>query len=284
MSAPQLFIEARTAEQSEEAEVMHLCRQAETCRHLFPQHEMMVQAVPTRGTAIRTVPAFEGKINRVVGFGGTDHVQTTQLRQLEALYAPIGLCPEIHLSPFADPSTVQSLLSSGYVEKGVLSTYVCTREELPVDLQQQPLEADVIVAPAHASETKSFIQASVAGFEDEGRAPALLRILAEIATLRADTRLFVAKVNKEIAGTAALAVIDMPCGQVGYLYLDSTLPPHRGRGVQQALMRARLLEARKCGLTLAMTTTRLHTGSGRNAERAGFRLAYTTTIFMGAPQ
>jgi GNAT superfamily N-acetyltransferase len=91
--------------------------------------------------------------------------------------------------------------------------------------------------------------------------------------------LFIARVDNKIAGSAALASIKTSDGGVAHLYLDSTLPGYRGRGVQQALIQARLREALRRGLSLATTIARVGDGSARNAERAGLRIAYTTSIF-----
>lgn len=129
-----------------------------------------------------------------------------------------------------------------------------------------------------AHEMEDFIETSIAGFQSNGRSRELLEALARIATRRPDTQLFVAVVNNKIAGSAALASIETSDGSVAHLYLDSTLPNYRGRGVQQALIQARLREARRRGVSLATTITRVGDGSARNAERAGLRIAYTTTI------
>jgi GNAT superfamily N-acetyltransferase len=132
-----------------------------------------------------------------------------------------------------------------------------------------------------AHETEDFIEASIIGFQSHGRSRELLGELARIATRRADTQLFIALVDNKIAGSAALAsiAIENSDGGVAHLYLDSTLPGYRGRGVQQALIQARLREAQRRGLSLATTITRVGDGSARNAERAGLRIAYTTSIF-----
>ena len=68
-------------------------------------------------------------------------------------------------------------------------------------------------------------------------------------------------------------------GKTAHLYLDSTLPEYRGRGVHLALIEARLRDVQQLGLHLATTITRVGSGSARNMEGSGVRLAYTTTIF-----
>ena len=55
----------------------------------------------------------------------------------------------------------------------------------------------------------------------------------------------------------------------------STRPAFRKRGVQTALLRARLAAARKAGCDLAVSMTEPGSDSQRNLAQVGFRLAYT---------
>ncbi|KAJ5379662.1 uncharacterized protein N7496_002090 [Penicillium cataractarum] len=280
MSVPQLLIEPQLANQCEDAEELHIWRQGQVCAQLYPDQDIVFRPVPNGGIVIRTLPAFTGKLNRAVGCGKDGKIDQETLTELESLFAGIGLAPEIHVSPFAKPSTLQSLIAHGYEERGVLSTYWCPLEDsangsTPIG---KPGTAAVETRLVAAHATEDFIESSIAGFQSNGRPRELLGALARIATQRADTQLFVALVDNEIAGSAALASIETSGGGVAHLYLDSTLPGFRGRGVQQALIQARLHEARCRGLSLATTITRVGDGSARNAERAGLRIAYTTTI------
>ena len=60
----------------------------------------------------------------------------------------------------------------------------------------------------------------------------------------------------------------------------STLPAHRRRGVQSALLRARLLDAADSGCTLAVVTTEPASKSQQNVQRAGFTLLYSRAILV----
>ncbi len=54
-----------------------------------------------------------------------------------------------------------------------------------------------------------------------------------------------------------------------------TLAQFRGRGLQTALLRARMQAAVKAGCEYAVVVTQGGTTSQRNAERLGFRVAYS---------
>lgn len=280
MAAPQLFIEPHFANQCEDAEALHIWRQAEVCAQLYPDQDVIFRSVTNGGIVIRTLPVLTGKLNRAVGCGKDGDLDQRTLRELESMFAVIGLAPEIHVSPFARLSTLQSLVAQGYEEKGVLSTYWCplkdsVNETTPHGILGRGAVETRLVA---AHEVEDFIETSIQGFQSNGRSRELLEALARIATRRPDTQLFVALADNKIIGSAAVASIETSDGRVAHLYLDSTLPAYRGRGVQQALIQARLREARRRGLSLATTITRAGGGSARNAERAGLRIAYTTTI------
>ena len=54
-----------------------------------------------------------------------------------------------------------------------------------------------------------------------------------------------------------------------------TLAEYRGRGLQTALLRARMASAIEAGCEYAVVVTNGGSASQRNAERLGFRVAYS---------
>ena len=60
----------------------------------------------------------------------------------------------------------------------------------------------------------------------------------------------------------------------------STIPSGRRLGAQNALLNARLQTAASQGCDLAMMVAAPGSASQRNAERQGFRIAYTRTKWM----
>jgi GNAT superfamily N-acetyltransferase len=83
-----------------------------------------------------------------------------------------------------------------------------------------------------------------------------------------------------------LAEVDGQPGAAGVLSLHegvalfggaATVPELRRRGLQSALLAERMRYARNHGCDLAMMVTEAASNSQRNAERTGFRIAYTRT-------
>ena len=64
------------------------------------------------------------------------------------------------------------------------------------------------------------------------------------------------------------------------VYGASTLPAFRNRGVQTALLHARMAAAAAAGYDLAMTSALPGSASQRNIERQDFRVVYTRSKFI----
>jgi GNAT superfamily N-acetyltransferase len=95
--------------------------------------------------------------------------------------------------------------------------------------------------------------------------------LMQITAKRAGALSFLA----EIDGRAAAAGAMMIHSGVALLAGASTIPEHRKQGAQLALLDSRLRYAASRGCDLAMMCAQPGSGSQRNAERNGFRIAYT---------
>ena len=63
----------------------------------------------------------------------------------------------------------------------------------------------------------------------------------------------------------------------------ATAPTHRHRGVQTALLSARLADATAAGRDIAVITTQPGSKSQHNAQRRGFDLLYTRAILVKLP-
>jgi GNAT superfamily N-acetyltransferase len=88
---------------------------------------------------------------------------------------------------------------------------------------------------------------------------------------------YVASIDGVVAGAASMFVHD----GIALLTGSATLPAFRQRGVQTALIAARLDAARERGAALVAITTPPASRSGANAARHGFALGYTRAILVG---
>jgi ribosomal protein S18 acetylase RimI-like enzyme len=63
----------------------------------------------------------------------------------------------------------------------------------------------------------------------------------------------------------------------------ATAPAHRRRGVQTALLSARLVDAVRAGCDVAVVTTQPGSKSQQNVQRRGFHLLYTRAVLVKPP-
>ena len=226
------------------------------------------------GVAAFTETLFGRKLNHVTGLGMRGAVDEDALESLEAAYGARGLAVEIDLCPHAAPGLLALLARRGYAVNAFSNTYARPLDDVVAS-------DDGIEVLAGRDAQASFVEASIAGFsvQAQDRPRELLAALARIAHARDDTSLFVARVDGRVAGSAGLSVAATPLGLVGELYIASTLPAWRGRGVQAALLQARLAAARDARCALVFVGARPANTSARNTERAGFGLAFTKATF-----
>jgi GNAT superfamily N-acetyltransferase len=82
---------------------------------------------------------------------------------------------------------------------------------------------------------------------------------------------FIVEKDGKVIATAGLVMHD----RVALLAGASTIPEARGQGAQRVVLGARLRHAAEAGCDLAMMVAEPGSSSQRNAERNGFRIAYT---------
>lgn len=87
--------------------------------------------------------------------------------------------------------------------------------------------------------------------------------------------LYLARVEGEPAGAAVLRI----GSGIGLLGSASTLPALRGRGAQTALVARRIGDLASAGCDLVAAAAVYGSGSHRNLERAGLRVAFTKAVW-----
>lgn len=261
----------------EQAEAVHLKRQVEAYRAETGQATVQSLAI-AGGVAALTEPIFGRKLNHVTGLAMNGALTHDALAEVERAYAARGLDVEVDLCPHAHESACVVLAERGYSVNAFSNTYVF--DLAAMSTAAMPENAIEIVTNRAVVEDV-FVSSSVAGFAAQAtpRPTALLKTLARTALARRDTLLYAARWQGEIAGTAGMSILETTAGRVAHLYIASTLPAYRSNGVQLALLHARLHAAKQAGCVLASVTARPANGSARNAERAGFALAYTKPTF-----
>ncbi len=210
--------------------------------------------------------------SRAIGLGLHGPMTDTDLARLEAFYAGRGLAPEVSLCPLADESLVQLLGAHGYRIRMFMHTWIRepARPATTTTNASPKSDAGLVVRPIRPDEADLWVRTVSRGFEGEHAAASPDSIVAAYPHL-AHASCWLAWLDGQPAGAGSLAIYD----GVAELFGASTRSAYRGRGVQTALMQARMDAAVAAGCDLIAVHTDPGSASQRNVERAGFRLAYT---------
>lgn len=209
----------------------------------------------------------ENVLNGAVGLGMNGRVDLEAVAALESFYRERGTRPMLDICPLADPSLTAWIAERGFVPvsyENVLVRVTDETRELP-----QP-DAGVEVCEGDEVDRAVWADLVARGFTEDQPTPEDHRV-ARASSMRDDAVRFVAFVDGAPAGTGMFSSE----GGIGHLNGDATLPSLRGRGAQRALIAARLRHAAARGIELVYVETTPGSGSQRNMERLGFRLAYT---------
>lgn len=215
-------------------------------------------------------------LNRAVGMGMRAPVGAADLDSVERFYAALGAVSQLDLCPYADASLVALARARGYVPASFLAVFATT---LPVPADEAPPAApEVAVEAVDQAGRETWARAVAEGYlgHQDVHDDAIDLVLARIASHRPEVSCWLARLDGQIAGAGALAIHD----DVAIFFSASTLPAQRGRGVQTALLRARLAAAAARGCDLAVVLVLPGGDSERNVERFGFRPAYTRAVVV----
>jgi GNAT superfamily N-acetyltransferase len=211
----------------------------------------------------------ESPMTQTFGLGVFESITADTLSGIEAFFESRGAAPTHEVSPLAGVATVALLVERGYhpVE---LSTVLVQGTDGQVETPSSPTLCVRAIDPA---DHRAWIETSVIGWSDDPAIARIVRPLAEIAAANDAMMHFVVERDGAPVATASMGTHD----GVALLAGASTIPSGRGLGAQAMLLAARLAAARQRGCEIAMMVTEPGSTSQRNAERCGFRVAYTRT-------
>jgi GNAT superfamily N-acetyltransferase len=206
-------------------------------------------------------------VNAAIGLGLRRPVSTAALQQIEAFYQQRGTPAQIALCPHADPLLLPVLRERGY---GIQRFYTIHARVIQPHKQWQK-SPGIVVEQLQPDREAQWIATVTGSFADTMPPDAVAILLARLAFHKPGAACFVAYVDGELAGAGALFIHQ----KVAMLFSAGTRGSFRRRGVQTALIAARLAAAARAGCNLAMTLSVPGGASERNLQRAGFNIAYT---------
>ena len=189
------------------------------------------------------------------------------LSRLEGFFEERGSEVYHEVSPLADVAVLPLLVSRGYHPHELTSVM-----HRPAALTESERSASqILVRPIETDEADLYARTAALGWELPAGSGSFILDFAWTAAHATGMVCFLAEWEGQPIGSAAMALHEGAALLTG----ASTIPEWRGRGAQGALLRARLRYAESEGCDLAVMGALPGSASQRNAERQGFRIAYT---------
>jgi GNAT superfamily N-acetyltransferase len=208
-------------------------------------------------------------LTQTFGLGVFDPVTQTDLEKLEDFFQRRGAHVHHEISPLAEASLLTLLNERGYQ---------------PIELTSvmyRPIERGVQLASPSNEKVRSrlirdgeedlWARTAAKGWSELVEFADIILELSSITSKRAGGCSFLAELDGRPIATGAMFMHD----GVALLAGASTIPEGRRQGAQLALLESRLRYAAEQGCDLAMMCALPGSASQRNAERQGFRIAYT---------
>lgn len=258
------FSDLALSRRLERAEGRACARFAEARRRLFPDSGS--EWMECSG-AYAVYDGIGSPVTQTFGLGLFEELTAASLDAIERFFLDRG-APVLHeVSPLAGVAALDLL---------------CTRNYRPIEISnvlyrpvEKPAAADhgnIRVSVTGPEEAQLWTNISARGWTHEH--PELLDFLLQSGTLssaREDSLCFLAEVDDKPGAAGVLCMHD----GVALFGGSATIPELRRHGLQAALLEERMRYAFDHGCDLAAMVAEAGSNSQRNAERKGFRVAYT---------
>jgi GNAT superfamily N-acetyltransferase len=204
-----------------------------------------------------------------VGIGLGVPVRPVEVDRVEEHLGAGGAPVRVEVTPFTDPSLTDELARRGYQVERFFQVW----HRPPAPAPEAPsLEVRAVAPGEEHTWVDLFSRAHLGAPVQAGpQEQAFLGM-----TRARGNRLFLGFLDGTASAVAALSVNE----GTAWLSGAGVVAPARGRGLQLALVRARLECAIEDGCNLAAAATEPATASQRTMEKAGFRIAYPKAVLV----
>jgi hypothetical protein len=218
-------------------------------------------------------------LTQTFGLGMFQEATGADLDEIENFFREHG-APVFHeVSPLADASLLSLLNERGYQPFEFTSVMFRPISPRGDDLPASP-NGRVKVRIVDADEHELWAQTAARGWSEFTEFADQILELSRLSAKRAGAASFLAEIDGEPIATGGIGIYD----GVVLLAGASTIPEGRRQGAQTALLGSRLRYAAEQGCDIAMMCAQPGSTSQRNAERNGFRIAYTRIKWRLPPE
>jgi len=266
------FVDRPLARRFESAEEMPQVHHAYATKKLQP--EIGAAVAPIAGGHM-IFAGLGSPIGRAVGMGFSAPVAEADFDELENFYYSRKAPSQVDYCPLTDVSLLEVARKRGYQIaelNNVLARQLDATENFTTEAAGFHIRA---TQPAEAPAFTAILRESF--FPEGGEPSGFDEMLAPMFSFPGAIT-FVAECDSKLAATGAGLII--PDHRIVALFGAGTLKPYRSRGVQTAMLGRRLALAAQSGCEYAVIVTQGGTTSQRNAERLGFRVAYSKATLI----
>jgi GNAT superfamily N-acetyltransferase len=234
-------------------------------KRLFP--ESGAEQIEYAGANV-VFDGIDSPVTQTFGLGLFEALTADSLDVIERFFLDRG-APVFHeVSPFVGAAALDLLCRRNYRPIEISSVLYQPLRLQPAAIHNPAIGVHVITS----EEAELWTKINSLGWGEEH--PELIDFLQQTSrTLlaREHAACFLASIDNQPAAAGALTMYQ----GVGLLAGAATVPEFRRRGLQAALLESRLRYAAEQGCDLAMMVAEIGSNSQRNAERKGFKIAYT---------
>lgn len=242
------------------------CREFALARKkVFPECDS--EAVRIGGADV-VFDGVDSPTTQTFGLGMNEEATEAVLEKIEAFFSARGSATMQEVCPLAGVGALDLLCARGY--RPVEISNVMFREVEGAGRAERDRGVRVRVIGSDEAQMWSGLSAR-AWAHDHPEVEEFCRQAGAILAAREQSPCFLAELDGVAGATGGLCL----CEGVALFAGAATVPEMRRRGLQAALLEARMRYAHEQGCDLAMMVAEAGSESQRNAERKGFRVAYT---------
>jgi GNAT superfamily N-acetyltransferase len=238
--------------------------------------------IPLAG-GIASYAEADSPFNKVAGLGFGGVPSADELAAVEQAFAARGAAVQVELAHLADPAIGAVLTARGYRLESFENVLGRSLGRPPDPVTPPGIE--VRLSPAEEIGPWLDVVTDAVAHPDTGGVPAHEEFpreavaRAELDMVAAGAVRYSALCDGALAGGGSMRV----AGSIAQLTGAATAPARRRRGIQSALLSARLAAAAAAGCEVAVVTTQPGSRSQQNVQRRGFDLLYTRAILIRQP-
>lgn len=259
-----IFADMQLAKRLEAAEA-YACAQFAVARKRI--HPASTSAWMKCAGATVVFDGVDAPTTQTFGLGLFEPLTAAALDEIEGFFRERGAEVMHEVCPFAGTAVLDLLCARGYRPFEISSVLYCA-----VEPPRAAHAAGIRVRVVGADEAQLWSDINARGWTHEHpEFEDFVRESGVLVAARECSPCFLAEIDGTPGAAGALTVHE----GVALFGGASTVPEMRRRGLQGALLQERMRYAAELGCDLAMMVAEAGSNSQRNAERKGFRVAYT---------